>query len=74
MSRALTVTTEMGRLGVSAFIIGRVLNHATEGMTGQFYNRYDYLDEKGHALDLWGQYLDNLTNPLAGNVRPLHLR
>jgi integrase len=63
-----TAATGMGRLGVSEFIIARVLNHAASGVTGRVYNRYEYLDEKRRALDLWGQYLDNLTTPLGANV------
>jgi integrase len=63
-----TAATEMGRLGVSEFIIGRVLNHAAKGVTGKVYNRYEYLNEKRRALDLWGRYLDTLTKPPAANV------
>jgi integrase len=66
-----TAATEMGRLGVSEFIIARVLNHAARGVTGKVYNRYEYLEEKRRALDLWGQYLDNLTTPHATNIVPL---
>lgn len=43
----------MGRLGVSGFIIGRELNLAAKGITGKVYDRYEYLDEKRHVLDLW---------------------
>ncbi len=65
-----TVATEMGRLGVSRFVIGRVLNHADRAVTG-IYDRYTYLDEKRHALDVWAQYLGNLTQPPGENVVPL---
>ncbi len=66
-----TAATEMGRLGVSEFIIGRVLNHAAKGVTGRVYNRYEYLNEKRSALDLWARYLDTLTKPPAAKVVPL---
>jgi len=62
-----TVATEMGRLGVSRFVIGRILNHADRAVTG-IYDRHSYLAEKRHALELWAQYLDTLTRPTGGNV------
>jgi integrase len=62
-----TVATEMGRLGVSRFIIGKVLNHADRSVTG-IYDRHAYLQEKRAALELWVQYLGNLTAPPGANV------
>jgi integrase len=55
-----TAATEMARLGVSRFVIGRVLNHADRGVTG-IYDRHAYLQEKRHALETWARYLGNLT-------------
>jgi len=55
-----TAATEMGRLGTPEFVIGKVLNHTAKGITGQVYNRYEYLPEKKHALEQWGAYLDRL--------------
>jgi integrase len=63
-----TAATEMGRLGIAEFIIAKVLNHASRGITGQVYNRYEYLPEKRHALDTWAAYLDRLVHPKAENV------
>jgi len=63
-----TAATEMGRLGVAEFIISKVLNHAARGVTGQVYNRYEYLAEKRHALDTWAAYLDRLVHPAPENV------
>src|SRR5262249_10874978 len=40
-----TAATEMGRLGVSRFVIGKVLNHADRSVTG-IYDRHLYLQEK----------------------------
>jgi integrase len=57
-----TAATEMGRLGVSRFIIGKVLNHADRSVTG-IYDRHQYLKEKREALAVWGEYLDRLTRP-----------
>jgi integrase len=62
-----TVGTGLGKLGVSRFIISRVLNHADRTVTG-IYDRYEYLDEKRHALEAWGQYLENLIAPSGANV------
>jgi integrase len=62
-----TAATEMGRLGISQFVVGKVLNHADRSVTG-IYNRYDYINEKRHALDTWAAYLTSLTSPPAGNV------
>jgi integrase len=59
--------TAMGRLGVSRFIVGKVLNHADRSVTG-VYDRHEYLDEKRHALERWAQYLDSLTRPLSPRV------
>src|SRR5262249_20352362 len=65
-----TVGTGLGKLGVSRFIIARVLNHADRTVTG-IYDRYEYLDEKRHALEAWGQYLGNLIVPRGADVVPM---
>jgi integrase len=65
-----TVGTGLGKLGISRFIIARVLNHADRTVTG-IYDRYEYLDEKRRALDAWGQYLENLIAPAGSNVVPI---
>lgn len=66
-----TAATEMGRLGVSRFLIGRVLNHADRTVTA-VYDRHLYLAEKRHALEIWARYLDSLVRPQALNVVTLH--
>jgi integrase len=65
-----TVATGMGRLKITRFLIGRVLNHADPGVTA-VYDRYEYLDEKRHALDAWASHLDRILNPPGDNVVPL---
>ncbi len=65
-----TVGTGLGKLGISRFVIARVLNHADRTVTG-IYDRHEYLDEKRHALEAWGQYLTNLIAPPGANVLPL---
>ena len=51
-----TVGTGLGRLGVSRFVIGRLLNHADNSVTG-IYDRYQYLTEKRQALDAWADHV-----------------
>lgn len=63
-----TAATEMGRLGVSRFIIGKVLNHADRSVTG-IYDRHAYFKEKREALEVWGEYLDRLTRPPSAVVQ-----
>jgi integrase len=59
--------TTMGRLGMSRFIVGKVLNHADHSVTG-IYDRHEYLHEKRHALEMWAQHIDSLTRPLSPRV------
>jgi integrase len=63
-----TVATEMARLGITSFVISRVLNHVAAGVTAKHYNHYEYLTEKRHALDTWGGYLERLVKPAPENV------
>jgi len=62
-----TAATEMARLGVSRFTIGRVLNHSDRSVTG-IYDRHTYLAEKRHALEAWGSSLAGLMEPAQANV------
>lgn len=64
-----TAATGMGRLGVSRFIIGRVLNHADRSVTG-IYDRHEYLNEKRQALEAWGNHLGNLVERARENMGP----
>jgi integrase len=60
-----TAATRLGELevpGVDRFIISRILNHADRTVTG-IYDRGAYLSAKRRALEAWGQYLKNLTEP-----------
>ena len=59
--------TAMGRLGVSRFIVGKVLNHADRTVTG-IYDRHAYLQEKRHALESWARYLQHLTHSPDGKI------
>jgi integrase len=48
-----TVATHMVRLGVSELVVGRVLNHAPQGVTARIYALHSYEAEKRMALELW---------------------
>lgn len=58
-----TAATHMEGLGVSPFIIGHILNHATvtKGtITSRIYARHDYAKEKRDALERWAAALASL--------------
>jgi integrase len=66
-----TVGTGLGRLGVSRFVIARVLNHADRTVTG-IYDRHEYLAEKRRALNAWAAEIGRIIGePPAENVVPL---
>lgn len=48
-----TAATHMVRLGISELVVGRVLNHAPQGVTARTYALHSYEAEKRHALSLW---------------------
>jgi hypothetical protein len=59
-----TVATGLGKLKIPPVTISRVLDHTIQGI-GQVthvYAKYDFLEEKREALDLWGRYLATLLN------------
>jgi hypothetical protein len=68
-----TTASGLGKLGISRFIISRILNHADSSVTG-IYDRHAYLAEKRHALESWGTYLGNLIRPPGANVFELRTR
>lgn len=48
-----TVATHMVRLGVSELVVGRVLNHAPQGVTARTYALHSYEAEKLSAAKVW---------------------
>ena len=60
-----TAATHMVRLGVSELVVGRVLNHAAQGVTARTYALHSYDAEKREALAMWaselGSRLDSAT-------------
>jgi len=53
-----TAATHMVRLGVSELVVGRVLNHAPQGVTARTYALHSYEAEKRHALTAWANEVD----------------
>jgi integrase len=64
-----TVATRMGELDIEPHVIGRVLNHATGGVTA-IYNRHPYLPKMRSALDLWADHLQRMIAAGQGAQRP----
>ncbi len=58
----------MARLGIPSDHIGRVLNHAPQGITARVYDKHVYLPEKRRALEAWGAYLESLFRPRGDKV------
>lgn len=56
-----TAATQMSALGVSRFIIDKLLNHLDPSVGG-IYDRYSYAKEKQAAMDVWGQKLESLSH------------
>lgn len=56
-----TAATHMVRLGVSETIVGRILNHAPQGVTARIYALHSYESEKRHALSTWANEIDPVT-------------
>ena len=64
-----TAATHMVRLGVTEHLVGRVLNHKVQGVTGKVYALHSYAPEKRHALDLWAAEVDRAVyGERGGNV------
>ena len=47
---------------VDADVAEAVLAHVKSGIRG-VYDKYEYLDEKRHALELWATRLRSITKP-----------
>lgn len=60
-----TAATHMVRLGVSESVVGRVLNHAPQGVTARVYALHSYEVEKRHALCAWADDVSLGNHPLA---------
>ena len=59
-----TAATHMVRLGVSELVVGRVLNHAPQGVTARTYALHSYEAEKRMGLTLWVAEICMVGSPL----------
>lgn len=57
-----TAATHMVRLGISETTVGRVLNHAAQGVTAKVYALHSHAPEKRHALEVWAAEVDRAVN------------
>ena len=65
-----TCATGLARLGVALPIIERALNHTSGSFAGIVgtYQKHSYSEEKRHALDAWGAFVERLTSGQGENV------
>jgi integrase len=65
-----STTTGMARLGIAPHVADRVLNHQAGTIRGvaAVYNRFEYLAERKAALEAWGRFVQNLSQPSRANV------
>jgi integrase len=61
-----SAASHMTSIGISRFIVARVLNHAEHGVTA-VYDRHSYDREKRQALDAWARRLDEI---ISGKQQP----
>lgn len=57
-----TFKTLTGKAGISKEIRDRLQNHALQDVSSIHYDKYDYLNEKIHAMKIWNSYLTKLLN------------
>ena len=64
-----TCASRLAELGISRFVVARVLGHSDRSITG-VYDRFEYWPQKKQALDSWGQRLMEIISgkPPAENV------
>ena len=70
-----SAATGMAGLNVAPHVLSRILNHSlgkSEGTTS-VYNRFEYLEEKRHALNAWAAHVDRIVGGKStDNIVPLH--
>jgi hypothetical protein len=65
------VRSGLSRLRVNGDVAEAVLAHAKPGIRG-VYDRFEYLDEKRHALELWAAHVRSITTQPPPNVVQFH--
>jgi integrase len=68
-----TARTLLSRAGVNPDHAERCLGHIIGGVRG-VYDRWQFRDEKGHALEALAHQIELIVNPPKGNVRQLKRR
>ena len=63
-----SAATHMVRLGVLEGVVGRVLNHAPQGITARVYALHTYGPEKRHALNSWAAEIERATKAPASTT------
>ncbi|WP_416897252.1 MAG: tyrosine-type recombinase/integrase [Minwuia sp.] len=57
-----TMATWLSENGVPPHVVSALLNHKDQSVTA-IYNRYEYLDEKRDALELWAAHVEEQGRP-----------
>lgn len=68
-----TGASHMTSIGISRFMVGRVLNHSERGVTA-VYDRHSYDREKRQALDAWAARLEEIVTGKAKASNVVELR
>ena len=68
-----TMATHLGDLGIDRLIIGKLLNHAEQGVTGRVYDLGAYAEQKRLAMVAWSNKLAEIITGKAApeNVVPM---
>jgi integrase len=61
-----TAASGLTRMKVSRVVVGKILNHAEQGVTGAHYDVYAYDDEKARALDAWARKVHQVVSGREG--------
>jgi integrase len=66
-----SAATNMRVIGISREDVKLVLGHTDTDVLGRHYDKYDGLQEKRRALQLWSNYLADLLEPQKSKVVPI---
>lgn len=69
-----TFATGLGNLGFDDGVIGRILNHASSGITQKHYNHAKYLPEKQSAMLAWERELTRILKNKPKTSRVIAMR
>ena len=67
-----SAATHMAEIGIGHHIIKLILNHIDGKDVTSIYNRYEYLQEKASALQLWADHLCLWVSTKAPIASPLN--